>query len=84
MRADEGAHDGVHRPLHLGVGQRAIESAERQPERETDPAVRNALAGIPIELARAFERVRRGGPDSATNCRRRQDIVDDDREIADD
>ena len=36
---------------HLRVGQRALRRAEREPQRQADPAVRHALALVAIELA---------------------------------
>ena len=84
MLVNERPDDRIHGLLDFAVGQRAVRRLEREPECQTDFAVRHILALISIELAHVDER--RGGcrSDRATNGFGRQGVGDENRDIADD
>ena len=87
MFANQRGQDSLYALLHFRVGQRAIGDLKRQPHRNADRTVGDALALIAIEELDAGKRrggIASGRLNGATNDFRRQGIRDNDRQIAHD
>ena len=85
MLANECRQNGVDAVLNLCVGQRALSSLERKPNRKAHGAAGNTLALVAIEDVQRHQwrgQIASGRQNGATNDFRRQGIGDDDGEIA--
>src|SRR5919206_1520055 len=69
---------------HVGVRERAVRRAEREPQRERLLAAAHLLAAVDVEQPRLGQELAAAGPDRALDLDRRDLLGHDDRDVLED